>query len=83
MDPNNSSYGRNFNFSYYSNSHNNSNIPHFDSNIINNPQFQAALQWFDSQPRPMNPTYPIYISFQQSSKIIPSFSISKHFTQQM
>ena len=67
MDPNNSNCRRNFNFPYYPNPQNNSNTPPFDPNIINNPQFQAALQWFGSQPRPMNPT------FQQSSENNPSF----------
>ena len=77
MDPNNSSYGRNFNFPYYQNPQNNSNVPPFDPNIINNPHFQAALQWFGSQPRPMNPT------FQKSSENNLSFPVSEHFTQQM
>ena len=83
MDPNNPNYGRNFNFPYYPNPQNSSNTPPFDPNIINNPQFQAALQWFGSQPRPMNPTYQNYIPFQQSSENNPSFPVSEHFTQQM
>ena len=56
MNPNNPNHG-NFNFPSYSNSQNNSNVALFDPNILNNPQFQAALQWFGHQPRPVNQSY--------------------------
>ena len=45
MNPNIPNH-RNFNFFSYPNSQNNSNVSPFDPDILNNPQFQAALQWF-------------------------------------
>ena len=56
MNPNNPNHG-NFNFPSYPNSQNNSNVGPFDPNILNNPQFQAALQFFGHQPRPVNQSY--------------------------
>ena len=72
MNPNNLNHG-NFNFSSYPNSQNDSNVGSFDPNILNNPQFQAALQWFEHQLRPVNQSYtplnqnvPLFTRFQQS-----------------
>ncbi|XP_021743491.1 glutathione S-transferase T3-like [Chenopodium quinoa] len=82
MDRNNPNLRRNLNFQNIPNSQNNSNNPPFDPNILNNPQFQAALQWFGNQPRPMNPndTTQYHQHFSQHS---PLFPMSQHFTQPM
>ncbi|XP_021758493.1 uncharacterized protein LOC110723443 [Chenopodium quinoa] len=83
MDPNNPNYGRNMNFP----TEYNANTPPFDPNIFNNPQFQAALQWFGSDQRPINPNYTSQIPHQfhggSSSQNVPLFPMSQYFTQPM
>ena len=90
MNPNNPNHG-NFNFPSYPNSQSNSNVGPFDPNILNNPQFQAALQSFGHQPRPTNQSYTplnqnvlLFTPFQQSFNQYPSsFPVFDHLTQQM
>ncbi|XP_021722412.1 uncharacterized protein LOC110689889 [Chenopodium quinoa] len=92
MDRNNSNDGNNMNFPNNPNFQYNQNNPPLDPSLLSNPQFQAALQWYSSQSRPINvnnipqcqPSFPFpqsSSSSQQPLGDMSGFPISEHFTQ--